>query len=357
MPPLRYRILTISLLFFSLATTTRGAGPVISFDSDATAVRLIHKADVGGEVNAQFVATAKGAWAVSQVYGNVSGVLLQASAKPDDALQSLPIGLSYTLQGDHNAVLRIAIGDSDVTSNVPAWIWAVAALFADYDATAAITMSDNPPTLMEKMFRQRWIANSNSAERLLWVRYHLTLDDTLIGFFLLSSDAMLANAQRMRTITNGLRGFDQYSNYAVPIHPAKNRRASRTLDGLIALESQPGDCAMLNDVNVAYVFTIENGDLRIGGIPRYHFARPTNTSDFTELRELTDIFHKNRQMVFEVNPLVYTAVADFAKLIAFFNYIDRTDPDELDEFVRGLKPVLDRIPTIDTLIAVALGTG
>ena len=63
-------------------------------------------------------------------------------------------------------------------------------------------MSDNPPTLTEKMFRQRWIANSNSAERLLWVRYHPTLDDTLIGFFLLSSDAMLANAQRMRTITN-----------------------------------------------------------------------------------------------------------------------------------------------------------
>ena len=96
--------------------------------------------------------------------------------------------------------------------------------------------------------------------------------------------------------------------------------------------------------------------MRIGGSPRYHFARPTNTGDFRELHELTGIFHKNRQMVFEVNPLVYTAVADFAKLVAFFNYVDRTDPDELDEFVSRLKPVLDRIPTIDTPIAVALRT-
>ncbi len=113
---------------------------------------------------------------------------------------------------------------------------------------------------------------------------------------------------------------------------------------------------MLNDVNEAFVFRFENAELRIRGNPSYHFARQTGPSDFTEVHELTDIFRKNRHLMLEVNPLVYTAVADFARLVAFFNYIDRTDPEELDEFVHRLKPVLDRIPTTDTPIAVALRT-
>ena len=225
----------------------------------------------------------------------------------------------------------------------------------NHEATAAITMTDNPPTTIEKRFRQRWLATSTSAERLLWVRYHPAVDDTLIGFFLFTADAMLADAQNMRTITNGLRDFEQYSDYPLTIEPAKIARAARMLDGLITLESNPGDIAMLNDVDEDFVFAIDDGTLRIGGHLNYHFARKT-ASGFKEVRKLTEIFRKNRNMVFESNPLVHTVVADFAKLVAFFNYVDRVDPEELAEFVRRLKPVLDRIPTTSTPIGVVLRT-
>ena len=175
-----------------------------------------------------------------------------------------------------------------------------------------------------------------------------------MGFFLFTADAMLANAQNMCTITNGLRDFQQYSNYPVTLDAAKSRRAARLLDGLITLEFQPGDIAMLNDVDEAFVFTIENGNLKMGGRPNYHFARKTNSNEFKEVRKLTEIFHKNRNLVSEANPLVYKAVTDFAQLVAFFNYVDRVDPDELDAFVSRLRPVIDCIPTTSTPIAVVL---
>jgi hypothetical protein len=354
--PFKSLILTTSLVLASLASSILAAGPLISFDPDASDVRLIRQADVGGDVDKQFIITAKGAQAVSEVYGNVSGVLFQAAARPDAALQSLPIDLSYALKGEYNAVLRVTIGDRAVTSRAPAWIWAVAAQFADHEATAAITIRDTPPTTIEKRFRQRWLATSTSTERLLWVRYHPAVDDTLIGFLLFTADAMLANAQSTRTITAGLRDFQQYSDYQVAMDPAKSRRAARMLDGLITLESRPGDIAMLNDVDEAFVFTIDNRNLRIGGRPNYHFARKTTSNGFREVGKLTEIFRKNRNLVSEVNPLVYTAAADFAKLVAFFNYVDQVDPDELDEFVRRLKPVLERIPTTGTPIGLVLRT-
>ena len=73
---------------------------------------------------------------------------------------------------------------------------------------------------------------------------------------------------------------------------------------------------------------------------------------FKEINELTVNCRKNRKLFAEVNPIVYKTIDDFSKLVAFFNYIDETEPDELDAFVKTLKPVLDRIPTLETPIAM-----
>jgi len=351
---MRLRLLAAAILLFGWTAASLGAGPVVSFDPDTSPVRLFHSADVGDGVSKQFVIAAKGAEAVVRVYGNVTGVLFQATAQPNDAIRSLPIDLAYTLKGDHDAVLRATVGNDDITSDAPAWIWAVAARFADHDATAAITMTDKPPTVAEMQFRQRWLANADPSERLLWVRYHPAVDDTLIGFFLFAADAMLANAHHMRNVTKGLRDLQRYSAYPTNLRPTESRRAARMLDGIIAMESQPGDCVMLNDVNEAFVFMTNNNQLRIAGRPNYHFSRRNASGEFTDLRKLTDIIDKNRQIVADVNPLIGATVADFAQHVAFFNHIQETNPDEFDAFIRSLPPVFACIPATETPIAVAI---
>ncbi len=352
--PLICRALTTSLLIFGLASATLFAGPVISFDPLAGGVRLVQKVDVDGEVTSQFLVKAKGASAVFKLHGTLTGVLFQATALPGDSLKSLPINLSYRLKGDHDAVLCVTLGNNQVTSDVPAWVWAVAAKFAEHEASGAVMLTDEPRTRAEKRFERRWHGKNGLSERLLWARYHPAVDDTLMGFFLLTADAMVGDPVHMRTITNGLKDFEKYSGYSLTTDHVKSGRAARALDTIISLEARPGDCAMLNDVDETIVFTISNGELRISGVPNYHFARETQAGVFEEIKQLTGICRKNRHLFLDVNPVVYKTIADFAKLVAFFNYIDETDPDRLDAFVNDLKPVMDRIPTIDAPIALPL---
>lgn len=329
---------------------------VISYDSKTSAVRVVQKADLHGRVVSQFRVNAKGSQAVSQAYGSVAGVLFQATAQPDPRLKSLPIQLAYRLKGEHDAVLVATIGKKEVISDVPAWIWAVAAKFADHDCTGAVTLTDKPPSVVEKTFEQRWRRQNGSRGRLLWAKYHPVVDDTLVGFFLFTADAMMADAEHVRTITDGLKGLEQYSDYSVTLERTKSRRAARALNTIIALESKPGDYAMLNDVDASFGFTAGNGKLTISGVPNYHFAREVRAGVFKEVDHLTAICKKNRRLFIEVNPIVYSTVADFSKLVAFFNFIDKTAPDELDEFVSSLKPVFRRIPSLDIPMAFPLST-
>ncbi len=349
-----YPLFMILLGILSLTAVPVTAGPVISFDPQAGGVRLVRKGDVGDEVSSRFVVKAKGPVAVSKVYGTIVGVLLQATARPGDKLKSLPIELSYRLQGDHNAVLCATIGKHKVVSDVPAWVWAVAARFADHGATGAVTLLDRPRTRAERSFERRWHGKHGFDERLLWARYHPAVDSTLMGFFLLAADATVGDPEHMRSITEGLQDFDKYSGYTLSVDGQRSSQAARTLDTLISLKAQPGDRAMLNDVDETYAFTIAKGKLQTSGVPNYRFSRETRAGEFTEISELTRVCRQNRHLFVEINPLVYTVVGDFAQLVAFFNYIDETDPDELDAFVDELQPVFDRIPTIETHIALPL---
>lgn len=349
-----WRVSLASFLLIGVSTTPLVAGPKVSFNAESAGIRLVQKTELSGDVVSQLLVSAKGASAVSKLHGTLTGVLFQATATPDDSLRSLPIKLSYNLNGDHDAVLFAMIGKKKLQSDVPAWIWATAARFADHDATAAVSLTDTPRTSNEKKFERRWRARHGSDDRLLWARYHPAVDDTLMGFFLLTADAMVGDPVYMRTMTNGLTDIEKYLHRSPTTDPKRSQRAARTLDTLIGLSAKTGDCAMLNDLNEAFIFTAANGQLRIRGIPNYRFSRENQQGEFTELNQLTAVCRKNRQLFAEINPLVYKTVDDFSRCVAFFNFVKESNPDQLTEFVNDLQPVLDRVPTIDTPIALPL---
>ena len=348
---------SIVLIFFSIcfaAAPLLAGGPVVAYDPKAGGVRLVKRADLVGETAGPLLVRATGAKAVAEAHGNLTGVLFQATARPSATLASLPIGLSYTERGECDALLRVSLGDRTAVSDSPAWIWAVAAKFAQHEATGAVTLNDQPQTAAEQRFARRWRHDHRDDERLVWARYHPVLEDSLVGFFLVTADAMLGDAQNIRTLPNGLANFEQSSGVSLAIDDAKSRRAASTLDELIRLESQPGDCVMLNDVDEAFVFTIADGKLQISGSPRYHYSRQTQASRFQEVERLNEIFRENQHIYAETNPRVYQTVADFAGLVAFFNYVEARDRSRLAAFVDSLEPVFDRIPNIETPIAVPL---
>lgn len=348
------RIVATTCLAICAAGGAVVAGPRVSFDPESGGVRLIQKDELKGRVSSRFVVKAKGAAAVSRVSATVTGVLLQATARPDDAVRSKPIRLSYRLQGDHDALLCVTIGKQTATSNVPAWVWAVAARFAHHEATGAVTLIDHPSTQPERAFERRWRAANGRSTRLLWARYHPALDDTLAGFFLLAADAVIGDPEQMRGLPNGLKGFANDSGDAPPFDRVKSGRAARTLDAIISLKAKSGDCVMLNDVGETFTFTVSNGRLQITGAPAYRFARKDRTGAYRELTDLTRLCRKNRRLLRDASPLVHRTAGDFARLVAFFNYVGETNPEQLAAFVKTLKPVMKRIPQFQTPIAVPM---
>lgn len=351
----RCRVLLLGCLgVLGPATATLSAGPVISFDPQTGGIRLVQKGDLDGKTTSRFVVKATGSAAVSRAYATVTGVLFQATARPADALRSQPIRLSYRLQGEHDAVLNVAIGTHKATSDAPAWVWAVAARFASHEATGAVTLIDGPSTPTERKFERRWRAGNVPGKRLLWARYHPALDDTLMGFFLMTADAFIGDPEHVRTLPSGLKHFQKYSRYPPTLDRARSRPAARALDAIISLKAKPGDRAMLNDVDERFVFAIAGGHLQISGVPNYRFARKGRAGAFREITDLTEVCRKNRRLIRNANPLLERTVADFARLAAFFRYVGRSNPDAFHAFVKNLTPVLERIPTIKTPIAVPL---
>ncbi|HIF31171.1 MAG TPA: hypothetical protein EYQ75_05800 [Planctomycetaceae bacterium] len=352
----RAKCQTLATLFaVSFLSTVVFAGPVISYDPQTSAVRLVEKNEVGSKVTSQFRVKAKGTQEVSQAYGSVAGVLFQATAQPSRPIKNGSIELAYRLDGNHDAILVATIGQNEVTSEVPAWVWAVAARFANHDCTGAVTLLDRPQSVSEKIFERRWRVENGTRGRLLWVRYHPAVDDTLIGFFLLTADAMLADPEKLRTMTDGLVDFDKYSGYSMMTRDGKRKsQAAYALNAIIKLKSRPGDYAMLNDLDSGFRFEAVNGKLNVSGVPSYHFAREVQGGIFRAAHQLNVASAENRHLFHDINPLVNKTVADFSRLVAFFNYVAETDPEELDAFVQSLGPVFDRIPTLETPIAVPL---
>lgn len=331
------------------------AGPRVTYDSRAGHVPVVAKADVHGARARPLIVAAKGRDEVAAVEGTITGVLLQASAVPDRALGSPSIdGLSYQLKENDDAELRVTINGKEVTPDVPAWIWAVAARFADHKGTAAVTLEDAPTTPAEQNAAATWRKAHRADLRLLWVRCHPAVDDTLMGFFLIAGDAMIGDPEFVRPITGGLKGIDLPASGATSRDLMKSQQAARMLDALISVEAKAGDCVMLNDVDVKFTFGVAAGRLELSGKPKYRFSRKTERRGYRELVRLTAACARNRHLLYDINPEVYHTLDDFSRLVAFFNYIDETDPKQLDAFVAGLQPVLDRLPEFSTPAAIAI---
>jgi hypothetical protein len=347
------RFLVTSILFHcGMSTTTLGGNPV-TYDPVKGGVPVLQRAD-GGPTQ-PFIVEAKGRDEVEGVLAIVTGVLFQASAVPDPALNSPSIdGLSYKLKGLDDAVLCVTIDGNEVTSDVPAWIWAVAAKFADQEGTAAVTLDNAPSTGAVYFPTQRWRKSDGVDRRLLWVRCHPAIDDTLMSFFLIAGDAMMTDSEFVRSMTEGLQGIDLPANSQTSRDQTKGPRAAQILDTLIRSEAQPDDCVMLNDVDETYVFSVVKGRLQLSGHPNYHFSRKTSGGKYQEVSGLTGLCARNRGLLYEINPQVYHTLDDFSRMAAFFTYIDDTNPQQLDEFVAGLQPVLDRLPEFSTPAAIAV---
>lgn len=376
--------IAVGTLWMLLVASAWAAGPHVTYDPEAGGVRVIAKSEVGevqsrmevaargprevvaasnlltatvsterslGQPASQFLVTARGTQQVHDVSGNVTGVLFQATAQPDATLRFLPIRLSYQLQGEHDAVLNVTIGSHQAASEAPAWVWATAARFAAHPATGALTLMDQPQTSAEQAFHRVW--RQRNAGRLVWARYHPVLDDTLMGFYLLATDAMIADAEHVRTMVNGLNRVEKVYGYPDSVNRAQSLRSAKMLDGLMKLESQPGDYAMFNDLDAAYRFSIVDGKLQLRGTADYHFARPTPEGP-QALPALTSMIAKNRHLFAESSPPLYNTVEDFGRLAAFFNHVEEVDPTGFKTFVASLEPVLSRMPRMETPIAVEL---
>lgn len=104
---------------------------------------------------------------------------------------------------------------------------------------------------------------------------------------------------------------------------------------------------MLNDVDTAFTFSVENGELVITGVPNYHFGRASEDT-FEETLPITKFLQSNRDLLHRLNPVIYSVVDDFSKLVAFFNYARASDPEGWTAFVESLHNLDGHIPTMDT---------
>ena len=351
--PLKQTAAILSIVF-SCPFSAFAAGPVVEYDDAAGGVRLVRKSDVEGKVPSRFEVQARGESDVLKVYASVAGVLFQGMAKPDAALREKPIRLGFKTTGKHDAALRVTFGDKTVTSTSPAWVWAIAARFALHDATAAVTMLDKPPSPAAATFEAKWHAGNRVRKRLVWVKYHPVLDDTVIGFYLFAADAFIGDPALMRRLPNGLKGLEYGDSTSLRFDNARSRTAAGTLDRIISLKAKTGDVAMLNDLGDSFVFKTIDGRLQITGVPNYRFARKDRAGKFRQLKTLSKLCSNNRHHFRRANPRLEAAVTDFSRLVAFFNHVGEAQPKELKRFVGTLKPVLERIPAMQTPIAVPL---
>jgi hypothetical protein len=350
-----HKLFTVGLAAILACTGVATAGPKVTYDPQAGGVALVRRGDVDGPVNNLFLLTAHGQEEVadSAVVAAATGVLLQAAAKPEAGLEKRLVRLSYAFRGEHDARLLVKLGDDELASDAPAWVWSVAARFALHPATGAVTLVNNPQTPAEKLFTQDWLRKHGTKRRLTWARYHPMLVDTLIGFHLIVADAMMGDPVHYHTVVNGL-------DYTLPYGPAslgdgaKRLRHARTLDGLLRLDSKPADCSMLNDVESQFLFSAQDGKLQLTGTADYQFSRMGKPGEYHPNENMTRMVRSNRRMVRESSPVLYDAVDDFTRHVAFFNHVHKVDPAALAAFVEGLDQVVERIPTIDTPVALPI---
>ena len=300
---------------------------------------LISKADIG-RTSRVLKVSAVGATQVTRVYSTVGGVLFQATAQPDDSLRGRSIRLTSVPEGRSDAKLHVTIGEKEGVSSAPAWVWVKAAQFARSDWTAAGSLYSDPVTADEKRFKARRSPK-------YWIGYHPVVDDSLIGFLLFTADGMFVddNPDFLRRVTTAIPGLHDQLGYGVTFNETQSRDAARQFRSF--LRPIQWETYMLNDVDSTYKIEIADGALVITGRPRYHFGT-TAGGRFNEITRIRQFFDLNEGRLSQINPIVYKAVFEFARHVAFFNYVEKQDQAAFAAFVDGLDDLAGRIPSIDT---------
>lgn len=257
----RSLVLAGAVVAFLALASDLFAGPPISF-INGDDFRLSRFGDTEGRLMA---VPARGPSGVRGAFGRVGGVLFQGTAKPANPIKG-PIKLSFKPKGKHDASLQVEFDGMQGSSEVPAWVWVVAARFAANGNTAAISLYGNPETKADVDYLR---ANPDG----FLVNYHPELANTLVGFMLFLSDTMFVqgNPNLMRKATTKLQDFDKYSGYHQKFNEPKSAAAAKQLAAAINV----GDWQtyMLNDVATDYTFAVAGGALKLTGVPDYQFAK------------------------------------------------------------------------------------
>lgn len=270
----------------------------------------------------------------------------------------------------------------------------LAAKFADSTDTAALSLYGSADTPDEIKYHKEHMPR-------FWVEYHPVLDDTLIGMMIFAADGMLVDAkpERLRDITQSFTNRKTYFGEVPRFNNNKSLSASTTLKKMITKhyvlrseheklstylgkqiiefekikkESKKVKFAMtlkddinrfkqiqsdykkykwstymMNDVSSNFRFNIDNGILNIDGAPNYHFG-VSEGKNFTETYIVTNLLIKNRSLLNDLNPFIYSSVDKFSKLVSFFNYVEKNDPNEWKSFILELRNKDFSLPVIDT---------
>jgi hypothetical protein len=380
---------TFILFLFSICHATTP-----SIQIQGAGYGFVKKSSIGVTNRATLRVAARGAASVSRVFVKVGGVLFQAVAKPDKAITNSHVDLSFEKTSQNSATLYVDIGKEHGVSHSPAWIWVLAAKFANSTDTAALSLYGKPDTPDEIQYHKEHNVR-------FWVEYHPVLDDTLIGMMVFAVDGMFVDVEPDR-----LRGLTQsFSNHKVifgdvpRFNESKSSLASAAIKKILtrqrSLASQYEELSlsvdtriaefestknkerklklaislksdidkldsiradyekskwttyMMNDVDADFEFRIVNGVLIIDGVPNYHFGIAKG-EDFTEATEITNELIRNRVLFSDLNPFIYNSVDTFSKLVAFFNYVETTYPDEWKVFMAEVEGENFSLPFIDT---------
>jgi len=370
-----------AFIFLALFIYSSGyAAPLITFNDPG--LGLIKKSEIGSTNRGGLKVRARGRVAVSKLFGKIGGVLLQQTAILPQNLQGLPISLSFDKVSQFDSVFKAKIGNHAVVSDIPSWIWLNAAVFANTEETAAVTLYGKADTTDEKSYDLKYRPR-------YWVSYHPAIDDTLMGLMLFSADAVFvkSNPDGIRKITEGIKDnaglFSKFPTY----NEVSSIKASVVLKGMLnegknigtalkkveveliasviegSLEDQSKllkvqkelandywasswSTYMLNDVDTRFEISTKDGKLIVDGVPNYRFGS-TYDGEFFEAETLTFVVSNNRDILYDLNPIVFASVDQFSKMVAFFNFIKVRHPAEWDRFVGSLEPILDQIPKVD----------
>lgn len=386
-------VFSIGILLL-LISNLHAATPAIQIHG-ASGYGFIKKSSIGVTNRATLRVSAIGASSVARVFIRVGGVLFQGTASPEKTLLNKDISLSFKENG-RTTILNINIGNESAVSNTPAWIWVPAAKFANSLNTAALSLYGKPETNDELKYHME-----NKPR--FWVDYHPILDDTLIGMMIFAVDGMFVDVkpERLRNFTQSLSDrkkyfgdvplFNNNKSFAASVKikkilnkkdllAEKYEKLSSYIEKKILIFEELKDMKkkmklalvlkskieqlekikkdydkvkwstyMMNDVNSKFVFNISNGILNIDGVPNYHFGIVDKTTeDFTESKEVTNELIKNRGLFFDLNPFIYASVDRFAKLVAFFNYVELKNPKHWKKFMMRVNNENFSLPIIDT---------